>query len=73
MGSEKVFMNIEQLLENLPNCSSILSHSSSTKCLTFFRLRDLSRARARIRPGVPTTMWGQSVFNLVRGDSEEIA
>lgn len=46
-----------------PNCSSILSHSSNTKCFTFFRLRLLFRTSARIRPGVPTTTWGQFFFN----------
>ncbi|KAG7216147.1 hypothetical protein INR49_028995 [Caranx melampygus] len=33
-----------------------------TKCFTFFRLRVLFRMRARMRPGVPTTMWGQFFF-----------
>lgn len=47
----------------MSSCSSILSHSSSTKCFTFLRLRLLLRTRARIRPGVPTTTWGQFFFN----------
>lgn len=46
-----------------PSCSSILSHSSSTKCFTFFRFRLRFRTSARIRPGVPTTTWGQFFFN----------
>ncbi len=52
----------QTLVKHSPSCSSILSHSSRTKCLTFFRLRVLFRTRARIRPGVPTTMWGQLFF-----------
>lgn len=48
---------------NLPMAESILSHSSSIKCLMFFSDKVFERARARIRPGVPTTMWGQFFFN----------
>ena len=48
--------------QNPPSVSSILSHSSRMKCLTFFMLKFLALLRARIRPGVPTTMWGQLVF-----------
>lgn len=56
-----------QILEHFgsshsPSCSSILSHSSSTKCLMFFKLRLLLWMRARVRPGVPTTMCGQFFF-----------
>lgn len=40
----------------LPSDSSILSHSSRIKCLTFFNERSLSLARASILPGVPTTI-----------------
>ena len=46
-----------------PSCSSILSHSSSTKCFTFLKLRLLFRTSAKMRPGVPTTTWGQFFFN----------
>lgn len=46
-----------------PSCSSILSHSSKIKCLICLRFRLLFRARARIRPGVPTTMCGQFFFS----------
>lgn len=46
-----------------PSCSSILSHSSKIKCLMCLRFRLLFRARARIRPGVPTTMCGQFFFS----------
>lgn len=47
-----------------PSCSSILSHSSRMKCLMWRRLRLLLRERARMRPGVPTTMWGLSLFSV---------
>jgi hypothetical protein len=52
------YYNIEKWPENssLPSESSILSHSSRMKCLTFFNGRSLSLARARILPGVPTTI-----------------
>lgn len=43
----------------LPSCSSILSHSSNTKCFTLRRLSVLLRTNARVRPGVPTTICGQ--------------
>lgn len=46
-----------------PSCSSILSHSSRMKCLMWRRLSVLLRVSARILPGVPTTMWGQSFFS----------
>lgn len=46
-----------------PSCSSILSHSSKIKCLMCLRFRLLFRARARIRPRVPTTMCGQFFFS----------
>ena len=46
----------------LPSCSSILSHSSRTKCFRFLRESFLLLTRARIRPGVPTMMWGQLFF-----------
>lgn len=49
--------------ENSPIAASILSHSSRIKCLTCFRDRTLERASARIRPGVPTTIWGQFFFS----------
>lgn len=48
---------------NRPSDSSILSHSSSIKCLTFFKPRSLSLVRARILPGVPTTMCGHSFLS----------
>ena len=50
---------------NSPSASSILSHSSRTKCLICFKLSALERIRPKMRPGVPTTMCGQfslSVF-----------
>lgn len=46
-----------------PSCSSILSHSSRMKCFMWRRLSVLLRVSARILPGVPTTMWGQSFFS----------
>lgn len=46
-----------------PSCSSILSHSSKIKCLMCLRLRLLLRAKARMRPGVPTTICGQFFFS----------
>ena len=55
----------------LPSCSSILSHSSRMKCFRFFRLSFLLLTRARILPGVPTTMWGQ--LDLSTCSSLEIA
>ena len=48
----------------IPKASSILSHSSRMKCFRCFRLRALLLAKARIRPGVPTTMCGQLVFRV---------
>ena len=45
--------------QSLPSCSSILSHSSKMKCLMCLVLSVLSLTRARILPGVPTTMCGQ--------------
>ena len=48
----------------IPSDSSILSHSSRTKCRTFFNPRSLSLARANILPGVPTTTWGHSFFSI---------
>ena len=53
-------MSSQQL--KIPSDSSILSHSSRMKCLTFFRESSLSLANASILPGVPTTMWGHSFF-----------
>ena len=35
------------------------THSSRIKCLIWSSLRYVSRARPRMRPGVPTTMWRQ--------------
>lgn len=46
-----------------PSCSSILSHSSRMKCLIWHRFRVLLHVSARIWPGVPTTMWGESFFS----------
>jgi len=46
----------------IPSCSNILSHSSKIKCLMCFRFKTLSRANAKILPGVPTTIFGQLVF-----------
>lgn len=43
-------------LFNTPSDSSILSHSSRMKCLTFLRDKSLSLDNARILPGVPTTI-----------------
>lgn len=48
----------------LPSWSSILSHSSKMKCLRCFVLRVLSRTRAKILPGVPTTICGQLFFSV---------
>ena len=45
-----------------PRASSILSHSSKMKCFTCFKFSTLSFAKARILPGVPTTIWGQLVL-----------
>merc|ERR1719323_656550 len=46
----------------MSSCSSILSHSSRTKCFRFFSGSFFDRIRARILPGVPTTMCGQLFF-----------
>lgn len=54
--------SIPEYPRHSPSCSSILSHSSRMKCLICLRLRLLLRAKARMRPGVPTTIWGQFFF-----------
>lgn len=55
-NNSRIWFNI------LPRAANILSHSSRTKCLIFFRLRTLEWQRARILPGVPTIMCGQFFF-----------
>ena len=50
-----------------PSCSSILSHSSKTKCFTFLASKNLSLVRALRRPGVATTICGH--FDLSRRSS----
>lgn len=62
-NSNKSHRLLHRLLRHSPSCSSILSHSSNTKCLMFFRLRILLSISARVRPGVPTTMCGQFFFS----------
>jgi hypothetical protein len=46
----------EMRIKKLPSDSSILSHSSRMKCITFIKERSFSLARARILPVVPTTV-----------------
>ena len=55
-------ISIQFISLNLPNCSSILSHSSRMKCLVCFRFSNLVLDNAPILPGVPTTMCGQLVL-----------
>lgn len=47
-----------KLIFDIPSCSNILSHSSRIKCFKCFKFNFLLRIRAKIRPGVPTTMCG---------------
>lgn len=49
---------------HLPNCSNILSHSSRIKCFKCLRFSFLLRIKAKIRPGVPTTICGVIDFNV---------
>jgi len=48
----------------LPNISSILSHSSRMKCFRCLRFSLRVLTRARMRPGVPTTICGCCDFNV---------
>lgn len=50
--------------DNLPSCSNILSHSSRMKCFKCFKLSFLLRIKAKMRPGVPTTMCGVTFFKV---------
>lgn len=60
----KLYAFWKYIIKNLPSCSNILSHSSRTKCFKCFRFSFLLRMSAKIRPGVPTTMWGVPFFKV---------
>mmetsp|Transcript_9230 Transcript_9230/g.28717 ORF Transcript_9230/g.28717 Transcript_9230/m.28717 type:complete len:201 (-) Transcript_9230:207-809(-) len=48
----------------MSSVSSTLSHSSMTKCSRLLRSRSPLLARSSTRPGVPTTMCGQSALSI---------
>ena len=59
-----VFKKISCTSLRMSSSSSILSHSSSTKCFRFLRFSLLILTNCRIRPGVPTTMCGVFSFSV---------
>ena len=67
----KVFRKFLIFSFNKPNCSSIISHSSSTKYLKLSGFKYPFSIKARILPGVPTIMWGCSFLRAVCWSSKE--
>ncbi len=53
---------LEKFSYFIPSDSRTLSHSSIIKCLTCRKLSALLFPKAKIRPGVPTTICGQFFF-----------
>lgn len=49
----------------MSRASSILSHSSSTKCFMFSGFKCLPLTKARMRPGVPTKIVGGELFSAL--------
>lgn len=63
-SQRKQFLQWKNKVRCLPNCSNILSHSSKMKCFKCLKFNFLLRMRAKMRPGVPTTICGTIVFNV---------
>mmetsp|Transcript_13210 Transcript_13210/g.55334 ORF Transcript_13210/g.55334 Transcript_13210/m.55334 type:complete len:234 (-) Transcript_13210:983-1684(-) len=59
-----VFTKIDCTSLRMSRVSSTLSHSSMMKWSRFDRSRSPLLARSRMRPGVPTTMCGQSFLSM---------
>lgn len=58
-----VFLKIFYTSPLMSNYSSILSHSSKTKCLILSNFMFPFETKSKILPGVPTTICGGSSFN----------